>query len=340
MFLFGRFPNRGACLHQFPSRLRKPGNAQTTEKCDLCVVPFSDYRPFGSICVGDIKNSDPVKAERETALYAVNGIATQDQAPQEWAIQIGIPTTRTHMAIHVYLPTFSKTMWRLAVCEGKSHSEELLCTLYVGVHYLCLHGVFQNCPFSPTPFKELSLRTVANRRRVLVDDECYYVYKLFDKEVWPEYKVNLELMRSLHIECEDMLPDNGRLSILRYPWIPEGAWPTSVRQFEGALKQLSALHRQNLVHGDIRLANIIFSTEATSHLIDFDLAGSTTDMYPLEYNTSFTERHPGALPGKNMRPEHDKFAMYTVITQIFGACLPETIRSLDTDQWLAHTASA
>ena len=132
------------------------------------------------------------------------------------------------------------------------------------------------------------------------------------------------MMHSLGIDCTDVLADNSWLLILRYSWIPAGEMLTTVNQFKGALKQLSYINHQNLVHGDFRLANIIFTTDGTSQLIDFDLAGSTTEAYPLQYITSFAERHPDALPEKKRQPEH-KISMYSIMTQLFPSCFPYTI---------------
>lgn len=84
------------------------------------------YQPFGSVVVGDIENTDSIKVERKTVLYAANGIAVQNATPKEWAIQIGVPTTcYGDTGIHPNI------LWYNVETEGRPTSQELLCTLYM-----------------------------------------------------------------------------------------------------------------------------------------------------------------------------------------------------------------
>jgi hypothetical protein len=87
--------------------------------------------------------------------------------------------------------------------------------------------------------------------------------------------------------------------------------------FVSILQKLLALHKQDLVHGDIRLDNLL----STGFIVDFDLVG--LDTYPEGLNLLFKdgERHPDvatAISNNTIhatRPvkEHDWFSMTKVL---------------------------
>ena len=55
--------------------------------------------------------------------------------------------------------------------------------------------------------------------------------------------------------------------ILTYKYIPrrEGE-PYNLKDFVGVVQTLSRMHKHGFVHGDIRLANMVFTEDGTSHL--------------------------------------------------------------------------
>jgi hypothetical protein len=73
----------------------------------------------------------------------------------------------------------------------------------------------------------------------------------------------------------------------------------SVKQFSKIGRDVGRLHANGYVHGDIRLANIVFGDGVDeAWLIDFDYAGKLSDnaVYPYGWQRN-TERHPDAREG-------------------------------------------
>ena len=97
IFLFAKNPSFGACYHQAPSCV-KGDASRTTEKCDIYCAPKmgGGNHPNGPVLVADLKTQDFVTAERESALYAVNGISVHKDGDL-WEILIGIPGSKTEM---------------------------------------------------------------------------------------------------------------------------------------------------------------------------------------------------------------------------------------------------
>ena len=57
---------------------------------------------------------------------------------------------------------------------------------------------------------------------------------------------------------------------------------------------LGRMHEKEIVHSDVRLANMVFLQDGSGKLIDFDLADKVGTGYPVNYNYEFDERHPTA----------------------------------------------
>ena len=78
------------------------------------------------------------------------------------------------------------------------------------------------------------------------------------------------------------------------------------------LSSLLALHRQGIVHGDIRFSNVIFSAAddevVKATMIDFDFSGvSGEKRYPTGFNLRLDDgfRHADVCEGDFIRPHHD-----------------------------------
>ena len=87
-----------------------------------------------------------------------------------------------------------------------------------------------------------------------------------------------------------------------------------MKEFVGVVKQLSEMHKYGFVHGDIRLANMVFPKGGESCLIDFDFVGMHNhNIYASSYNYDLNERCSVALPKSRMQMEHDRFALEYII---------------------------
>ena len=80
---------------------------------------------------------------------------------------------------------------------------------------------------------------------------------------------------------------------------------------------LSELHEQrNIVHGDIRKSNILFSNDCQSaYFIDFDLADHEDVPYLSNFN-HIEERHKNALPYRPRRKEHDRYSLWKSLVDV------------------------
>ena len=138
------------------------------------------------------------------------------------------------------------------------------------------------------------------------------VFKLYDyrhRSVAEDQRRNHELSVRLIPGCTTLLsaPD---LCIISYPLIARDD-TLSVRHVRSLIKVVIDLHQENIVHGDIRASNVIFS-QGRAHLIDFDFAGAPGERkYPKGFNTQINDgaRARDASADRPLAKEHDWFAV-------------------------------
>lgn len=112
------------------------------------------------------------------------------------------------------------------------------------------------------------------------------------------------------------------LKIIKYPFVKGTHKPIYVKHLVLIMQKLLDMHRKDVVHGDLRFANIVFS-EANifplySKLIDFDYSGVEGETtYPDRFNVDIPDgkRHPTALPGELLRKEHDVYSFKWMCSQ-------------------------
>ena len=84
------------------------------------------------------------------------------------------------------------------------------------------------------------------------------------------------------------------------------------------LRKIAQLHAGDIVHGDLRFANIVFSdssdaaVEVVSTIIDFDYSGKADKkVYPEAFNINIRDgfRHSGVRALELLRTEHDIAAL-------------------------------
>ena len=151
-------------------------------------------------------------------------------------------------------------------------------------------------------------------------------FKLYDERPYARghnardgWRLNSQLTASkLHATREVQGDD---LLVLKYDWIHGRHDATHVKHFLSAIEGLGRFHHEdNLIHGDIRAANMIFTSppgddEPACFFIDFDFAGNEHRRYPQNYNTELydVERHPDAYGGALLKKEHDWYALASVM---------------------------
>ena len=195
--------------------------------------------------------------------------------------------------------------------------KKLFVCLHAGINYLARFPILYDDPMIepqhglPIPTANTLCRAVPDNYSIFYHDE--HVFKLFDTQSC--YKHNLEVLEMVGY-FEDLsvtdLSDSGRFQCLTYKYLQGGHYPTmyiSCKMFMDVAKVLKLLHGADLVHGDIRLANIIFDSERdTGYIIDFDLTDKVGTKYPPGYN-HIHERHPTAQSNLKREFVHDIYSL-------------------------------
>ena len=78
---------------------------------------------------------------------------------------------------------------------------------------------------------------------------------------------------------------------------------------------LHKLHSRGFVHGDIRVENMVFTTN-TSYLIDFDMVQQEGACYPLGYTYHEDLKHPEAQENRPTRKVHDRFSLAAIMKTV------------------------
>lgn len=163
--------------------------------------------------------------------------------------------------------------------------------------------------------------------RIAVFQKGDRVLKYYDSEAieWNFRKPNVEILKSCtkltNVKLDDITTDH-RIQCLSYDFVDGNHQPTSVKQFVGILETLHMLHEKNIVHSDVRLANMIFHAD-NSHLIDFDLADKENTDYPRGY-TKLVERLKETVQFSKRKKLHDRHSVKYVIE----ICLDVKLSSL------------
>lgn len=310
-------PNDGMVVHQMPTR-KTSGNPEIADgvACRLHRGVISE-----AYASWDTKLNDLPHAKRTTLCHSVNLVSVNHEY-EKWPVLIGLPNTVAELAIEVHVPV-DNAMWCVHVLQGPPDDLAIICTAAAAIRRLISLRIHTTTPIAqmmPTDklMECLQPHCKVFNRRVFVDRQSdpATVEKYYSKEQIEILKLNAALIKEYgtlkNVEVEDVTRD-GEVICLKYTYIEGCHSPTKVSQFMGVVKTLEKLHDINIVHGDVRRANIIFSPDGSSHLIDYDLTRKVNDLYPPRYEPRVKERHSHALEGWPMKPIHDRYALSLVI---------------------------
>ena len=311
-FLFYDDRMKGVCAHKLPSRGSEPDD----EEADVGVVPCPVLIPI------DLKltNRGLFEAKFDSVLYAAKSVAVQKH-DNKWPLLLDIPGTCESIGLQVFVAN-DDVMWIIPIAEVRPYDKALLCTIYVAVKYLNDYPIVEVCPPTcPMPVKNGKYEPIFqydekfNHRALMEDNQ---LIKLFDSEDEEINHPNYELLEQIGFKHEIMrLSVDGRFTMLKRSYIPGSHNPREVTDFKGVLECLKRVHDYGYVHGDVRIYNIIFKRDGTSHLIDFDLARKEGETYHYLYNGDCKDRHPDARPEQPMKKEHDTFSIKEIIKVFF-----------------------
>jgi serine/threonine protein kinase len=162
------------------------------------------------------------------------------------------------------------------------------------------------------------------RRNVLIDTAQDLVYKVMDYRFrrgvssTRRYEFSIRYLPN----CQ-LVASEDDFKVISYKYIPGKHYPENALQVYYLLKMLTTMHKDGIVHGDIRLSNIIFAENPSeTQLIDFDYSGARLkDVYPLRFALEINDgkRHKKVKPLGYLRRKHDCFSMYFLLMD-FGPC--------------------
>ena len=158
-------------------------------------------------------------------------------------------------------------------------------------------------------------------RRFSVDTEATntvrdgdFVYKLYDYrgrnlDIDSKRKTALNLK---YISGASLMVDMDDVKLLQYPWIEGTHLPDSVAHACALLKELRSLHSEGVVHGDVRLSNVVFRANDSVSFIDFDFSGKAGEAkYPARWlhdGLGDGVRHPEAKEYRTLEFVHDVYS--------------------------------
>lgn len=108
--------------------------------------------------------------------------------------------------------------------------------------------------------------------------------------------------------------DPNCIVVVSYRFIEGDHVPFFATHLVDILQQIVDLHKEEIVHGDIRLFNCLFNNQG-GHLIDLDFAGTNNiSKYPFGYSKDISDggRHSGAVGGTKMCFSHDIYSFLKI----------------------------
>ena len=316
--LFNNLSSQGLFMHQAPTNSKK-GTPETVDwyfaRCD------EHGQPLTPVGLGDGKLYSLVHAARTSVYHSQNCIVIRHNI-NDWPIMLAFPATPHQACLDLHIPVHN-AMWQVHVIDPLPLWDKgLLCTLYYGLHRLINYPVISAHPITTNTPTEMPITPLKD---ITKDPDKVYVFREGNKVV--KYYDSSNLVRKHNVEiikaCSNLpdvdlkyLTDNQRIQCLEYTYIDGDHKPISSQQFVGVLETLHKLHQMDLVHSDVRLANIVFTAES-SFLIDFDLTDKVGTRYPAGYSI-LDERHKEATALAKREKIHDRHAVWYLLKRCVG----------------------
>lgn len=132
------------------------------------------------------------------------------------------------------------------------------------------------------------------------------VYKLFEKadENWSIQENMLQGSKAFTFNAT---------YVCKYPYVPGSSEASTVKQLRSAVVALKSLHDQNIIHADVRPANMVFGEESCTY-IDFEFSGDEKHRYPEGFNLEprDVKRHNDVKPHAFLHRLHDWYSLASV----------------------------
>ena len=252
-----------------------------------------------------------------------------------WVPLLGIVMSENEMLFRMYSPSVVNNSWKIAeinvmkcnitaenfqrllhiMVKWTEHCARFLCSLSfvkssdqrINPHLL-LHRNCNVTEFGSKIFKAYDYRRISARSSVIQDNRCdNSLYRMSDLKSF-----------ELAVDWTSSDDQEDTLQIISYNKVPGVHRPSVVGHMILILRKIAQLHANDIVHGDLRFANIVFSdssdaaVEAVSTIIDFDYSGKAGEkVYPRTFNLNIRDgfRHSGVRELELLHTEHDIAAL-------------------------------
>jgi hypothetical protein len=279
-------------------------------RSDGSIYSLKDGWPTQDILHYDFKPKNFEDAVAESICYFISAHQGEND---EYALAFGLPCTYSEISFRLYMSgnakAYSIELASVNIYDEKVLLEKFLSLVYASVHYLIDNPVaVRQSPFACEPIRGIELRDNFSHHpsnRVFLKDGM--VYKIYEKGDVKQH--NADLMRNLgYFENLNLELVGKNHFLLSYTMLQGNTKPRFDVEIASALHQIGELHKQGLVHGDIREGNILFY-KASAFLIDFDFTGKRGTFYSDSYNSTIQERHRTASGGSAKEFVHDYYAL-------------------------------
>jgi len=298
-------------------------------------VNFKSLFPFVFIEFMKTSNKGIESKYPQAALYANNLFHLMKYDKFRTSVPLlGIVMSDVEMLYRVYSLTVVDNQWRVAEvdvmrCAISAQSFERLLHIMLGWTQYC--SEFLCSPLVVSSRTPLDDRVLLHKHGniVLLDKKMYkcFDYRQLSAKSYvdptqrrkPEMYFRSDLTGVKLVvdwNSEDNLLDS--LKIISYDLVPGFHHPSHVGHIINVLRKIAKLHAENIVHGDLRFSNIVFSESYKAVIIDFDYSGLAGEqIYPLRFNRDIKDglRHIGAREGDFLRVEHDIAAVQWMCAQ-------------------------
>jgi hypothetical protein len=256
-----------------------------------------------------------------------------------WVPLLGIIMSENEMLFRVYALSLVNKSWKIAeidIMRCDINEDNILRLIHVMVGWTKYCSEFLCSPLLSTcqsPSKLYAMLCPKKHSSVVVMNN--QIFKCFDYrsltmrancDIANRRKVenfeHSELNHRLVIDWTEKDTVLDKLQIICYDKVPGVHYPTYIEHILQVVCKIQKLHSNNIVHGDIRLANIVFSesndAHITSTIIDFDYSGVENESrYSSRFNTNIPDgcRHETAIADAPLKKEHDIFAIQWICKQ-------------------------
>eukprot|EP00301_Raphidiophrys_heterophryoidea_P028011 c993_g1_i1.p1 GENE.c993_g1_i1~~c993_g1_i1.p1 ORF type:complete len:600 (+),score=102.88 c993_g1_i1:104-1801(+) len=329
---------RIAVCHQSPTRYRQ----SRSSAADYSVFLLKHGVATRPLLASDCKLADFEEAVWESRMYTWDVQALFPK--KDFPILLSLPMTANKAGLEVHFPVVPASA-TAGTCEFAwspiTHSVEfdndddvsrLLVALFAGISALAeLNAV-------SFPFKASTACTAfpnqgvpeACAHAIAIGNEVHKCihrlnpysfvrqWKESPRPVSEEFETTIQVIKSMYgcplrdVKVEAMGPD---MCVLKYQYIAKEETGTKTgKHFLDILQAIEHLHAKGIVHGDIRISNMIFNANGGS-LIDYDFAGKNGEhKYPSQYNVAADyNRHPEAKPDSALEFKHDLYSMGVIM---------------------------